>query len=174
MPFEKAPRPLVAYREEAETDAVLAAPGVTTPQGRRDHALLLFLYNTGVRADGAARARVADRLLPASPERDTGSVLIHGKGDKHWRCPLWASTVDPLAPLVRARGPGERVLLNRRGRPVTRGDAPAAGGGDINTIRACLGCVSPATTTVCAEVGLGMTAKALADREAEGKAGGGP
>ncbi len=54
MLFKKAPQPLVTYLEKAEMDALLAAPPLATAQGRRDHALLLFLYNTGARADEAA------------------------------------------------------------------------------------------------------------------------
>src|SRR3954470_17350093 len=46
VPFKKSPRGLVTYLEKAEMDAVLAAPDLSTSQGRRDHALLLFLYNT--------------------------------------------------------------------------------------------------------------------------------
>lgn len=120
VPFKKAPRPLVTYLEKAEMDAVLAAPDLATAQGRRDHALLLFLYNTGARADEAARVRVGDLALPAVPDRDPAAVLIHGKGNKDRRCPLWASTAGELARLVHGRGPGERVFLNRCGRPITR------------------------------------------------------
>ena len=120
IPFKKAPRALVTYLEKAEMDAVLAAPDQTTSQGRRDHALLLFLYNTGARADEAAQARIGDLTLPQVPERDPASVLIHGKGNKLRRCPLWAQTVAELAALVRGRNPTERVFLNRRGQPITR------------------------------------------------------
>src|SRR6516162_10852279 len=35
VPFKKAPRALVSYLEKGEMDAVLAAPDVTTSQGRR-------------------------------------------------------------------------------------------------------------------------------------------
>ena len=59
VPFKKAPQALVTYLEKAEMDALLAAPDLTTAQGRRDHALLLFLYNSGTRADEAAH--VSDR-----------------------------------------------------------------------------------------------------------------
>jgi integrase/recombinase XerD len=54
VPFKKAPRALVAYLEKPEMDALLATPDLTTAQGRREHALLLFLYNAGARADEAA------------------------------------------------------------------------------------------------------------------------
>ena len=60
VPFKKAPRPLVTYLEKAEMDAILATPDRATAPGRRDHALLLFLYNTGARADEAAQAQIGD------------------------------------------------------------------------------------------------------------------
>jgi site-specific recombinase XerD len=120
VPFKKAPRPLVTYLEKPEMDAVLATPDLTTTQGRREHALLLFLYNAGARADEAAQVRVGDLTLPHVPGRDLASVLIWGKGNKPRRCPLWAQTVLELTALVQDRGPSEHVFLNRCGRPITR------------------------------------------------------
>ena len=52
--FRKCAQAPVTYLEKPEIDALLAAPDRSTPQGRRDHAVLLFLYNTGARADEAA------------------------------------------------------------------------------------------------------------------------
>jgi site-specific recombinase XerD len=118
--FKKAPRPLVTYLEKEEMDALLAAPAAGTAQGRRDHALLLFLYNTGARADETARVRIEDLDLGKTPGRDPSSVLIHGKGNKLRRCPLWARTVNELLPLVGNRPSAEQVFLNRRGQPLTR------------------------------------------------------
>jgi integrase/recombinase XerD len=120
VPSKKAPRALVTYLEKAEMDAVLAAPDRTTAQGRRDYALLLFLYNTGARAGEAAQAHIGDLTLPQVPDRDPASVLIRGKGNKPRRCPLWAQTVRELEGLVRGRGPIEHVFLNRCGQPITR------------------------------------------------------
>jgi len=120
VPFKKAPRALVTYLEKAEMDALLAAPDLMTAQGRRDHALLLFLYNSGARADEAAQVLIADLQLGLKPERDPSSVLIRGKGNKQRRCPLWARTVNELAALVQSRCPSEHVFLNRCGQPITR------------------------------------------------------
>ena len=120
IPFKRAPRPLVTYLEKAEMDALLAAPETNRAQGRRDHALLLFLYNTGARADEAAHVRIADLDLGQTPDRDPSSVLIHGKGNKRRRCPLWARTVNELVPLVTGRASSESVFLNRCGQPLTR------------------------------------------------------
>ncbi len=41
-------------------DAFLNAPDHSKDQGRRDYALLLFLYNTGARADEAAQLKIED------------------------------------------------------------------------------------------------------------------
>lgn len=101
-------------------DALLAAPDRTTAQGHRDYAVILFLYNTGARADEAAQLRVDDLDLSHTPERYQSSVEIHGKGNKLRRCPLWPQTVSELSSLVDQRSPSERVFLNRCGRPLTR------------------------------------------------------
>jgi integrase/recombinase XerD len=120
VPFKKAPRELIPYLEKPEIDAMLATPDMTTAQGCRDHALLLFLYNTGARADEAAHTRISDLTLPQVPERDLASVLIRGKGNKARRCPLWPQMVRELAALVQGRNPSGHVFLNRCGRPITR------------------------------------------------------
>ena len=120
VPFKKALQTLITYLEKPEMDALLATPDITTAQGRRDHALLLFLYNSGARADEAAQVRISDLTLPQVPDRDLASVLIQGKGNKLRRCPLWAQTVHELAALVQGRDPNEHVFLNRCGRPITR------------------------------------------------------
>jgi site-specific recombinase XerD len=120
VPFKKAPQSLVTYLEKPELDALLRASDTKTAQGCRDHALLLFLYNTGARADEAAQTQIGDLTLPQAPKRDLASVLIRGKGNKSRRCPLWAQTVVELTALVQGRGSSEHVFLNRCGRPITR------------------------------------------------------
>jgi site-specific recombinase XerD len=120
IPLKKGDRPLVTYLEKDEMDALLAAPDRGTAQGRRDHAILLFLYNTGARADEVAHVRITDLNLGSTPGRDMSSVLIHGKGNKSRRCPLWTKTVIELLDLVGNRAASEHVFLNRRGQPLTR------------------------------------------------------
>ena len=77
-------------------DALLAAPDVNTTQGCRDQALLLFLYNTGARADEVAQVLIGDLQLGLTP-RDLSVVLLRGKGNKLRRCPLWVKTVETVA-----------------------------------------------------------------------------
>ena len=120
IPFKKAAQTQITYLEKVEMDALLNAPDRQTPQGRRDHALLLFLYNSGARADEAAQLTIADLQIAAVPQRHDSLVTLHGKGNKLRRCPLWAQTVEALSPLISGREKTERVFLNRRGQPMTR------------------------------------------------------
>jgi integrase/recombinase XerD len=70
IPFKRAAKTSITYLEKSEIDALLAAPNRNTTQGRRDYALLLFLYNTGARADegGTAQHRRSQSGTSA-PER---------------------------------------------------------------------------------------------------------
>ena len=120
IPFKKAMKSQITYLEKSEMDALLAAPDRRTPQGQRDYALLLFLYNTGARADEAAQLTIVDLQLASAPERDLSSVQIRGKGNKLRRCPLWPHTVSELTSLIGGRVPQEHVFLNRCGQPITR------------------------------------------------------
>lgn len=198
IPFKKAAKTVVGYLEKAEMDALLGTPDRSTPLGARDHALLLFLYNSGARADEAAKLIVGNLHLGTS-----ASVRILGKGNK-WRVsPLWPETVAALRPLIAGRKPEDPVFLGRTGKPITRfgihrlftvyGKTASAslpslatkrvsphiarhttavhllrGGVDINTIRGWLGHVSVDTTQVYAEVDLDMKAKALASLDITG------
>jgi integrase/recombinase XerD len=115
VPFKKSTQPAMCYLEKDEMDALLAAPDRSTAQGRRDHRLLLFLYNSGARADEAAQLVIANlNLLPPA------SVTIVGKGARTRHCPLWVTTADLVQAAVDGRRPEERVFLNRCNRPITR------------------------------------------------------
>ena len=109
---------MITYLDKNEMDALLNAPDRTSEQGKRDYALLLFLYNSGARADEAAQLKIRD--LDIAYKKDFSIVLIRGKGDKLRRCPLWRDTVNELLPLIEGRGQNEHVFLNRRKEPITR------------------------------------------------------
>jgi integrase/recombinase XerD len=191
-PFKKTAKTVIGYLEKAEMDALLAQPDRRTPLGDRDHSLLLFLYNSGARADEAARLTI-DHLQLGSQS----SVRLHGKGNKFRTCPLWPVTATSLSRLAVNRSKSDAVFLNRINHPLTRfgihrlvthyaelasKTVPSLAtkrvsphiirhttavhllraGVDINTIRAWLGHVSLDTTHVYAEVDMEMKAKALA------------
>ena len=119
IPPKRAPRSTITYLEKPEMDALLSAPDQLTDQGHRDHALLLFLYNTGARADEAAQTKIVDLSLAHTP-RDHSLVQIRGKSNKLRRCPLWPQTVAELSSLIDGRQQNDHVFLNRCGQPVTR------------------------------------------------------
>lgn len=120
IPFRKFARPQIPYLEKAEMDALLATADTRTAQGTRDHALLLFLYNTGARSAEAAHLKVGDLQLQSHGNRHNTFVRLQGKGDKVRLCPLWPRTANELSSLVVGRSPGQSVFLNRCGQPITR------------------------------------------------------
>lgn len=114
IPFKKTSHPNITYLDKPELDALLAAPERSTKQGRRDYALLLFLYNSGTRASEAAGVRVAD------VDWDRRSVKILGKGNKQRICPLWPTTMEQLRILAGQRAADQHLFINRNGQPITR------------------------------------------------------
>ena len=192
IPFKKTAKTLIGYLEKDEMDALLNQPHRGTALGARDHALLLYLYNSGSRADEAAQLTIGNLRLDSSP-----AVRILGKGNKPRMCPLWPVTAKTLTRIVGGREPNSPVFVNRRNEPITRFGVHRLvrhyaalasksvsslvdkrvsphtirhttavhllrAGVDINTIRAWLGHVSLDTTHVYAEVDMEMKAKALA------------
>ena len=117
VPFKRTGKNPLTYLEKLEMDALLAAPDQHTRQGLRDHAILLFLYNSGARASEAATAKISDL---EGDERRGGVVKLHGKGGKVRLCPLWARTIAVLSPLITGRQGDAHVFLNRYGSPMTR------------------------------------------------------
>jgi site-specific recombinase XerD len=121
IPLKRATHKLITYLEKPEMDALLEAPDKSSDQGKRDHALLLFLYNTGARADEAAQLTIANLSLPPSIKNEgLATVLIRGKGNKSRRCPLWKQTVKELKYITHGRDASASVFLNRCKQPITR------------------------------------------------------
>ena len=185
------PKP-IGWLSKAEMEALLKVPERKTHRGRIEHALLLFLYNSGARVSEATELKVED-LQIARRDGAHALVTLHGKGGKLRQCPLWPRTERGLAQLVQGRADGDAVFLSRHRRPYTRfgvyrlvercaARVPALvgrkitphvvrhtsacallrAGVDINTIRAWLGHASLDTTNVYAEIDLEMKAKAMA------------
>jgi integrase/recombinase XerD len=120
IPFKKHMKKQVAYLEKAEIDLMLDQPNLRTALGRRDHVILLFLYNTGARADEVAQLLISHLELASVPSKHLSFVKIRGKGKKERLCPLWPQTVKELLPVIADRDSADRVFLNRYGRPMTR------------------------------------------------------
>jgi len=112
---KRATRRAGTYLEPAEARALLAAVDCHAPQGARDRALLLFLYNTGARVSEALAVR--PRALRLDRPRQ---VRLIGKGSKERCCPLWPETAAALRPLLRPDAIDDPVFRNAQGAPLTR------------------------------------------------------
>lgn len=119
VPFKRARTRLVEYLEADEIRALLAAPNRKTPDGRRDHALLLALFNTGARVQEILDVRPCDLQLMRPYQ-----ARLRGKGSKERMCPLWPQTVDTLRALLSDYGTDltatQPLFRNHRGQPLTR------------------------------------------------------
>jgi site-specific recombinase XerD len=105
------------YLEAEDVRLILKQPDLRTEAGVRDHALLLFLYNTGARVSEALAVRMQDLSLQRPQQ-----VRLHGKGSKDRFCPLWRETANILRslPTIRDARPGDLLFHNRRGQALTR------------------------------------------------------
>ncbi len=118
IPVKKGSIKLITYLEKEEMDALLNLPDRKDRQGFRDYVLLLFMYNTGTRAEETATLTISNLTIGKGCK--LSYVTVTGKGNKTRRCPLWSNTRDGLLALVKGRGPSENVFLNRFGQPFTR------------------------------------------------------
>jgi integrase/recombinase XerD len=115
------PKGLPKALSVAEVTALLETPDVGTPLGRRDNALLEFMYATGVRVTEAISVDQIDIDL------DEATALVTGKGSKQRLVPLGSYALESLAayyPIRRdliggRRDPGA-VFVSVRGRRLTR------------------------------------------------------
>jgi integrase/recombinase XerD len=119
VPFKRARPRIVEYLEASEIRALLDAPDRTTSDGRRDHALLLALFNTGARVQEILDLRPCDLQLVRPFQ-----ARLRGKGRKERMCPLWPQTADTLRALLSEHGVDltatQPLFRNRRGVPLTR------------------------------------------------------
>jgi site-specific recombinase XerD len=120
VPVKRTERTLITYLEKEEMDELLNAPNQETEQGWKDYVLMLFLYNTGVRADEVASLTICNLLIPGGKKKGVSIVTIKGKGGKTRRCPLWEKTANAVSSLIINRNSSENVFLNRLGNPITR------------------------------------------------------
>jgi site-specific recombinase XerD len=107
----------LTFLDAKETEALLAAPALSTWTGRRDHALLTLAIQTGLRVSELAALTIADLHLGTGPH-----VACHGKGRKDRITPLTTTTVTILRAwlLERAGLPAEPLFPTRRGQPLSR------------------------------------------------------
>jgi integrase/recombinase XerD len=119
VPIKRGRKPIVEYLEGDEVRGMLEAADRSEIDGRRDHAIVLFLFNTGARVQEVLNVTPHDIQL----ERPF-QVRIRGKGRKERICPLWPQTAEILRGIIREAGvpehSTERLFRNHRGEPLTR------------------------------------------------------
>ena len=191
IPVKRTPLPDTHYLEREEVTALFRSLPREGRFALRDRTILLFLYNTGARAQEVADLRIGHLNLDPPAK-----VHLHGKGDK-WRvCPLWEETARFIRRLLdeRCLSPDAPVFVAGQNRPLTRFGiykivrrhaAPWDKGGprprkvtphlfrhtaavhllesgvEVNVIRAWLGHVSLDTTNRYAELTLRAKAEAM-------------
>lgn len=117
IPTKRYERNIVSYLDLDEIKALLAVPDPTTWLGRRDHALLVLMIQTGVRVSELTGLRVCDVHL------GTGAhIRVTGKGRKKRATTLTAETVKVIrAWLNERRGqPDDPLFPTRQGGPLSR------------------------------------------------------
>jgi site-specific recombinase XerD len=116
IPQKRFERAIVSFLNRDEIDAILATPGRTTWIGRRDHALLLVVIQTGLRVSELTGVRCRDVVLTHGAH-----VYCRGKGRKERCTPLTPQTVTVLRSWLQERGEGPDAPLfpTRRGNPLS-------------------------------------------------------
>jgi site-specific recombinase XerD len=117
IPVKRTPLPDTHYLEREEMTELLRSMPRNGPYALRDRTLVLFLYNTGARAQEVVDLRV-EHLDLAAPSK----VHLHGKGDKWRLCPLWNETVKHIEQLLAERRStaANPVFCSRKYQPLTR------------------------------------------------------
>jgi integrase/recombinase XerD len=97
IPSKRAVPAETHFLERDEIEALLKQVPRNGRHALRDRALLLFLYNSGARAQEVCDLRIGHLTLG-----DAAVVRLHGKGDKWRTCPLWRQTNTLLTELLEA------------------------------------------------------------------------
>jgi integrase/recombinase XerC len=96
-----------------EVQCLLSLPDTETPVGRRDYAILMLLYNTGLRVGELCSLSRDDVMLPAE---GWGALQVVGKGRRLHRLPINRPAADALLVYLADRDDAEpALLLNRSG-----------------------------------------------------------
>jgi len=117
IPVKREDQKLIGYLTRPEMQALLAALDRSTWVGRRDHAILLTLYNTGARVSEITMLK-RDQVCYG----DSTFLQLHGKGRKERTIPLWAETVQVLRAWFQELGEYAPNIAfpSVRGKPLSR------------------------------------------------------
>lgn len=117
IPLKRVSRVLVPYLDRAEIDALLAAPDRRTWLGRRDHLVILFAVQTGLRVSELIGLRADDVVLGAASH-----VRCSGKGRKERCTPLTKQVTRFLREWLaeNSRRPGDLIFTTRANSRLSR------------------------------------------------------
>lgn len=119
IPMKRTHPPETHFLERDDIQALFANLPAKGHEALRNRTLLLFLYNTGARAQEVADLHVENLELGPQPR-----VRLHGKGDKWRLCPLWEETASLLRSLLAERrsklSPDSPVFASQKSRAMTR------------------------------------------------------
>jgi integrase/recombinase XerD len=117
MPAKRHEKRTIDYLTRAETEAVIAAPDLSTWHGRRDRALLALALQTGLRVSELIGLRRDDIVLNAGAH-----VRCMGKGRKERATPIRKDCVRVLRSWLSERGgaPNDPLFVSNRNGPLSR------------------------------------------------------
>lgn len=117
IPAKRYDRTPIQFLTRLEIDALLAAPDLSTPTGRRDRALLLVAVQTGLRVSELIGLDCEDIVLT-----NGAHVRCQGKGRKERCVPLRKEAVTVLRSWLRECNgcPEEPLFPNARGGQLSR------------------------------------------------------
>jgi len=116
IPIKRSSRRMMEYLEVGEVRAIMDCIDRSKAIGRRDYALLNFLYNTGARVQEACDLCIEHIWFDTPP-----LVTITGKGRKTRQVPLWPETAKLLKSYIaECKASRNNVFLNARGQPLSR------------------------------------------------------
>lgn len=117
IPTKRHDSSVVSYLDPGEITALLAAPDKSTWLGRRDHALLTIMIQTGVRVSELTGLRIGDVHLGVGAH-----IGVTGKGRKKRSPTLTRETVAVLTAWINELHgqPDQPLFPTRQGRPLSR------------------------------------------------------
>jgi site-specific recombinase XerD len=117
IPQKRCDKDLVDFLTRPEYEALLAAPEKGTWIGRRDHAILLLVLQTGLRV-----SEMAGLLIEQLTLSNQACLRCRGKGRKERPIPLTRQTVTTLRLWLKERGggPSDPVFPSLRGGALSR------------------------------------------------------
>lgn len=107
---KKVTKKLVDFLSREELEALLKAPDQTTWFGRRDHLLILFAAETGLRVSELLHLRREDLQLDRHP-----SVFCLGKGRKEHITPIEKSSALAMREWLKENSLASPIFANRTG-----------------------------------------------------------